>query len=224
MRALFTWLVFLLALATAAGAESLRLERLQGGTHRLSLPAELGESWREINVGRLQVRSASGQKAVDPERLPATGHLNLSLSRTGCSVVQVDVGPAATAGRSDSWQRVTRCTKIAACPEGGRAGAGAAMRQRAGALLTAKTGSRIEIRPLFNPLALEPGSDLPVRLYYQGEAVRGGVISGRGPDGVEIQATADGVGIATLTIPAAGGWTLRFGHAGAVAELIFDVP
>lgn len=220
MRAIITLLLLLWALASAAGAESLRLERLQGATYRLSLPAELGESWREINVGRLQVRTAGGQSALDDARLPASGHLNLALAEAGCSLLQADLGPATTAGRSDSWQRVTRCTKIVHCP----AGADRATRRRAGVLLTAKTGSRVEIRPLFNPLTLVPGSDLPVRLYFEGESVRGGVISGRGPDGVEVESTADGVGIATLTIPRTGGWTLRFGHAGAVAELIFDVP
>jgi hypothetical protein len=146
--------------------------------------------------------------------------MDVSVSAPGCSLLQVDLGPPSSRGFSDSWQRVTRCSKIATC----RPNADRADRHRAGALLTAKTGSRIEIRPLLNPLELVPGSDLPVRLYFEGESVKEVAVRADSPDGARVEAASDRVGIAFLRIPTSGRWTVRFAHRGAIAELIFDVP
>ena len=204
--------------AAAGAAESIRVEQLTERRLRLTLPAELGDSWREVNVGRLRMRTTARQSSLDRRRLPSSAALDVSVGTPGCSLLQVDLGPPSSRGYSDSWQRVTRCSKIATC----RSNASRADRHRAGALLTAKTGSRIEIRPLFNPLELVPGSDLPVRLYFGGESVQA-VVSGQGPDGEQVQAASDRVGIAFLRIPRPGRWTVRFAHQGAVAELIFTV-
>lgn len=206
--------------ATVAEAESIRYERLAERRIRLTLPAELGESWREVNIGRLQVRTTKKQTALDSRPLPSAAALDLSLDGPGCSLLQVDVGPAATRGEADSWQRVTRCSKIVAC----RRGAGRVERQRSAAIITGKTGSRIEIRPLLNPAVLVPGSDLPVRLYFEGESVRAVRVHGRGPEGALVEATSDNVGIAFLRIPESGRWTVSFSYRSAIAELIFDVP
>ena len=219
-RAIALLLLILPSVAHQGTAESVRIEQLSERRLRLTLPTDLGESWREVNVGRLQVRTADRQRSLDRRQLSSSATLDVSVGSPGCSLLQVDVGPPPTRGYSDSWQRVTRCSKIATC----RSNAGPADRRRAGTLLTAKTGSRIEIRPLFNPLELLPGSDLPVRLYFQGESIREAVVQADGPNGVSTQATSDRVGIAFLRIPESGLWTLRFAHRDAVAELVFDVP
>ena len=77
---------------------------------------------------------------------------------------------------------------------------------------------------MLNPVALVPGTTLPVRLYFEGSAAGLGVITAIGPGGAEVQATADHVGIAFLTLPTSGSWRLSFHHAGLTAELIFHVP
>jgi hypothetical protein len=217
-RAIALLLLILPSVAPPGAAESVRVEQLSEHRLRLTLPAELGSAWSEVNIGRLRVRTANRQSALDRRRLSSSAALDVSVDARGCSLLQIDVGPPASRGYSDSWQRVTRCSKIATCGSS----ADRADRRRAGALLTAKTGSRIEIRPLFNPLELVPGSDLPVRLYFGGESVQT-VVTGVGPDGAHVQADSDRVGIAFLRIPRSGRWTLRFAHQGAVAELIFDV-
>ena len=213
-------LVLVLLAATPGMAESVRFERLSERGLRLTLPEELGGSWRAVNVGRLQVRSDQGLASLARRALPEGTVLDLTLTAPGCSLFEVNLGPPSEAGRSDSWQRVTRCSKILAC----RREAGDDARRRAGVLVMGKTGSRIEIRPLFNPLLLLPGSDLPVRLYFEGESVPAGTVRALGPDDAELRASSDRVGIANLTIPSAGRWTLRFDHGDAEAELIFDVP
>jgi hypothetical protein len=151
---------------------------------RLELDAGLGDSWREVNVGRVVVRSGGDQRRVPASALPAGRVLELSAPAGECSLVLADLGPAAERGRPDSWSRVTRAAKIVTCPDVSTSGALEALqaRARAAGLLTAKTGSRIEIRPLANPATVRPGSDLPVRLYFEGDAAAGARVSATGPD------------------------------------------
>jgi Domain of unknown function (DUF4198) len=209
--------LLLLGAAGAAPGEELRFERVAGRSYRLTLPGELGSSWRALNVGRLQVRTAGGSGSLDQPDLPAARDLELTLGTPGCSLLVVDVGPQpATGDPSPAWQRVTHCWKVVVCDgEGGG---------DSGVVLTAKTGSRIEIRPLFNPARLLAGADLPVRLYFDGEAVEGGEVEALGPGAVRTTARGDRFGIAVLRISRSGRWRLVFPHQGATAELIFDVP
>ncbi|HEX6198768.1 MAG TPA: DUF4198 domain-containing protein [Thermoanaerobaculia bacterium] len=205
---------------------------------RLELDARLGDSWREVNVGRVVVRSGSGQRRVPAGSLPVGRVLELAAPAGECSLVLADLGPASERGLPDSWSRVTRAAKIVSCPAAGSPGAFAA-RVAAAGLLTAKTGSRIEIRPLVNPATVRPGSDLPVRLYVEGDAVTGARVTAVGPGGLRRDAFSDGAGIAVLRIPAAGLWTLELhrrsaplvvtagsgGPAGpAMATFTFEVP
>jgi hypothetical protein len=205
---------------------------------RVELDAGLGDSWREVNVGRVVVRSGGDQRRVPASALPAGRVLELYAPAGECSLVLADLGPAAERGRPDSWSRVTRAAKIVTCPDASTSEAFRA-RVRATGLLTAKTGSRIEIRPLANPATVRPGSDLPVRLYFEGAAAAGARVTAAGPDGLRRDAFADAAGIAVLRIPAAGLWTLELhrrsaplaphsgdsGPAGpSVATLTFEVP
>jgi hypothetical protein len=232
----------LLAVASTA-APTVAPTAVQSGTGepsvvRLELDAGLGDSWREVNVGRVVVRSGSGQRRVPAGSLPAGRVLELTAPAGQCSLVLADLGPASERGLPDSWSRVTRAAQVVSCPAAGSPGAFGA-RVAAAGLLTAKTGSRIEIRPLVNPATVRPGSDLPVRLYFEGDAAAGVRVSAVGPDGLRRDAFSDAAGIAVLRIPAAGRWTLELhrrsaplapaagsrGPAGpAMATFTFEVP
>lgn len=109
-------------------------------------------------------------------------------------------------------------------------GAGAA------SIATSKTGQAVEIRPLMDPTALIPGSDLAVRVYSRlGEATGGLVLATNATTGETVRAVADDSGIAILRIGGAGRWRLEFhavaAHPGAgdaryalhTATLTFDV-
>ena len=109
--------------------------------------------------------------------------------------------------------------------------------------ITAKTGQKIEILPLVDPLRLRRGDDLPVRVYYEGVKVKGGRVTasvyrnGLGGPGVEINAArpTDAHGTTWLPVTHTGTWVVRFIHrvrdgsntdadpARYVAELIFAV-
>ena len=223
MRLPIGLLVFLLSLAApAAGAGSLKITRLASGAVQLRPPGELGRSWQEVAVGRLVLRTPAGSSSRLSPTLPKTSRLAVEGPARGCGLLQVDLGPAAVRGRSDAWWRMTRCSKVVVCRATGRPARDRAAREEIGPVLTAKTGSRIEIRPLFNPLVVPAGGDLPVRAYFEGRAVAAARVVGRGPGGVEVEARSDRVGIANLTLPAAGAWTLSFEHRSATAELSFE--
>jgi hypothetical protein len=216
-----------MAFAWAAWAEpsrgaEMRLQRIERHGYRLTLPEAVAGSWREANIARLQVRIPRGAGRLDHGLLPAGRELDFAVDAPGCSMVQVDVGPASARGASDAWQRVTHCTKFVLCADTGDPAVDLRARRAAGQLLTAKSGSRIEIRPLFNPAALIAGAAFPVRLYAGGRAVAGGGVEAIGAEGGRVSAVADAHGIAVLTIPQPGAWRLRFSHQGRVAELVFD--
>lgn len=206
----------------APGAE-LRLERLTRQGYRLTLPRELGPSWQGVHVARLLVRIPGGAGSLARPPLPATSELEFEVTSPGCSLVQVDLGPSAAAAAPDAWQQVTHCSKVVVCADTGDGATDRRARLAAGEMLTAKSGSRIEIRPLFNPAVLVPGSALPVRLYSQGRAISGGVIEAFDAAGARQAATADRQGIAVLTLQHSGAWRLQFTHDGREAELAFDV-
>jgi hypothetical protein len=208
--------------SSAAGAE-LRLERVARQSYRLTLPRELGPSWQGVHVARLLVRIPGGAGTLDHEPLPVSRELEFEVASPGCSLVEVDLGPAEAATASDAWQRVTHCSKVVVCADTGDTATDRRARLAAGEMLTAKSGSRIEIRPLFNPAVLVPGSALPVRLYSLGRAVAGGVVEAVDGAGERVAATADRQGIAVLNLPHSGAWRLHFAHGGREAELAFDV-
>jgi len=209
-------------MAGGASAGRFELTRSGGDVVRVRLPPELGASWREVTSVRLGVRTTDGSGSLARRPLPPSAELELELVSPGCSLVEADLAPAAAAAKARPL--ATHCAKVLLCRSSGDPERDRAARRDAAALVTAKTGSRIEIRPLFNPLQLAPGADLPVRLYFGGAAVAGATVTAHGPGGALVTAASDGVGIANLTIPDRGAWNLEFAHRGARAELIFDVP
>jgi Domain of unknown function (DUF4198) len=216
-------LLFVAAWARPVPGAELRLERVAHQGYRLTLPRELGPSWQAVNVARLLVRIPGGAGSLAGSPLPSTRELEFDVTSPGCSLVQVDLGPAGAATAPDAWQRVTHCSKIVVCADTGDQESDRRARLAAGEMLTAKSGSRIEIRPLFNPAVLVPGSALPVRLYSLGRAISGGVVEALDAAGARLAATADRQGIAVVTLAHSGAWRLHFTHGGREAELAFDV-
>ena len=237
------FLLTLLALPTLA-AEGVSLQKLNSGGKdvlRLTLAPEVGTSWQDVHVGRVVVRSPQGQRQLESSVLRKSAHLDLVQEEPGCVMVQVDVGPPEAKGFADSWRRINRCSKLFVCQPTDEPKADIASRYGSSAMMTSKSGSRIEIRPLLSPMLLRPGNSFPVRLYFDGGAAQDAIVQAIGPDEQVVQARSDSVGIATLEIPSAGEWTVRFQQNAAsvvpakarkpgkdpgqefIAELIFDV-
>lgn len=76
---------------------------------------------------------------------------------------------------------------------------------------TAKTGQAAEIRPLMDPTALDPGSDLPFRLYAGGSPVAGARVLGTPPSGEPVLSNrTDSAGIGSIRVSRSGRWRLEF--------------
>jgi len=229
-RAISTW-ILLVSLASPALAgvavEVAKIEHRDGETLRLTLNAEMGESWREVNVGRVVIRSTGRQERLAADAFQASRHLDLELADSGCSLVLVDLGPASAKGHSDSWRRITRSTKILSCPAGGNPYAALRERARAGAMAMAKVGGTIEIRPFVNPALMRAGSDLPVRIYVENAPQAGVEVLALGPQGRRLSAVTDAVGVANFTLPDSGHWVIRYtvlrDGTPLIAELEFDL-
>ena len=187
--------------------------------------AAAGLGWRQINVGRAVLRSERGQHRLRTELFSSASELDVSLPAEGCALLTLDVGPPAARGHPDSWRRVTQCSKVIRCT--GRAASTLEARRGSGALLTAKTGSRVELRPLVNPTLARPGSDLPVIVYAEGLPQQAAPVVAHGPDETVIRATTDRVGAAVIRLTHAGLWRLVYQHGTGrstrTAELIFAV-
>ena len=95
-----------------ASAESIRYQRIADRQLRVSLPEEFGGSWRELNIGRLQIKTTKKQSTIREQDLPAAATLEVTFDEAGCSLLMVDIGPSSSRGAADSWQRVTRCSKF----------------------------------------------------------------------------------------------------------------
>lgn len=221
------------AWCAAAGAQSLtpttpptvRAERTGGAspTLDLALDERLATSWRQIRVERLAVRTAGRQVRIT--RRPESRTLTLTTPAGRCALVLADVSTATDDGRGG-----LRATKIVTCPDAGDPGARTA-RIRAGGVLSAKTGARIELQPLLNPATVRPGKDLAVRAYLDGAVGAGRRITATrtGVDGPErtLDAWTDAHGITSFTLPRSGRWTIRFrphdGRDAPEAALVFDV-
>ncbi|MHC4065141.1 MAG: DUF4198 domain-containing protein [Planctomycetota bacterium] len=212
----------------------------------LNLPTDPGRAlatWDTANVAQLFVRSAGEQKSYLPlGPAPGQRHVSLEVERAGPALLCIGVGPPEERGHSDSWQRVTHCTKIVLNVQPRDPAATAGSTSNPG--ITAKTGQKVEILPLVDPTRLRQGDDLPVRVYYEGVKVKGALITATvhqgdlAGAGVTINAArqTDAHGTTWLPVTHAGTWVVRFSHqvegrsdAPAdsrqyVAELIFEVP
>ena len=218
------------ALTSSALADSVELSRpgIDRSQVRLSLEASLAPSWKDVNIGRLVVQTPGRQRRLDLAPLSKSRHLEADLAeaRTECVLLIAELGPADTKGYSGSWQRITRVSKLMVCPPGRDPDALAA-RRRAGAALTAKSGSRIEVRPLFNPATVRVGRDLAVALYQGGEPQSDAKVIAQGPGGRLLRGRTDTAGVAVIRIPASGTWTVSYsvdrGDASHRASFSFDV-
>lgn len=89
---------------------------------------------------------------------------------------------------------------------------------RHSAVATSKTGQRAELRALFDPTMLRPGSDLAIRVYVNGSSVAGaGVRATHLASGARQDVVADPHGIAVVHIGQRGVWRLEF-HAARTPE------
>ncbi len=215
-------ILVLAALASASlaaqGPRPALASALEDGLLAVELAPELGESWAEARVGRLVLRSAAEQRSLR-ELLPAEGRRFEAPAGDGCGVVLATFGPDA--------QGVTRTSRLVVCPDGLSGDASLRARLDVGGHAGAKAGGPIEIRPLTNPALLRPGRDLVVRLYLQDRPSAGVLVAAEGEDGGRVEGRSDGSGIASLTLPAPGAWTLRYRDTrdgtAFVAELAFEV-
>ncbi len=214
-------------------------------TLELRLPARAGRpapTWDTANVAQFFVRSAGEQTSHLPvEVAPGQQRMQFSLETPGPALLCIGLGPPEARGRSDSWQRVTHCTKIVFTvrPK-------APLRPMAATAnpgITAKAGQKVEILPLADPTRLRIGDDLPVRVYYEGVKVEAAIVTaavyrtGFGGPSTRVNAArpTDAHGTTWLPIKHAGIWVVRFvhevqdeaqSHADAqqyVAELVFEV-
>ncbi len=174
----------------------------------------LGDSWDDVHTARLLVRTAGHQQRLQVEDASEGGAVAWRTNADSCALLVADLGPKSDRARPDGWRRLTHASKQLLCPGEPIASdalpAWLTMRRRAGALTTAKTGSRVEIRPLFNLATLRAGRDLAVRIYRDGEAHAGATVHAEGPGGQKRTAQADGAGIAILRIASAGAWRIRY--------------
>ncbi len=233
-KVLLSWILLLAFGAMAGhaqeGVELFQLKRQGHDVLRLSLPAELGDSWQAVNVGQITLKTPGAQRRVDPETATqalSSRHFELRPPAESCYVLLLELGPPAAKGRVDAWQRITRASKIVECPAAAPANQ-LLLRQRMTETATAKVGSKVEIRPLANPLLIRPGSDLPVRIYWQGIAQKDALVEATGPSGELLHSRTDAVGITSFHLTASGRWALRYLHPqapdpAAMAELVFTV-
>jgi hypothetical protein len=87
------------------------------------------------------------------------------------------------------------------------------MEPSASQMATAKSGQRAQVRVVMDPTALRAGSDVPVRVYAEGRAVAGGLVTATNVTTGEAQTvTCDSSGIGLVHIGAVGSWRVEFHH------------
>jgi len=210
----------------------------------LNLPRAAGRdvTWENANVAQFFVRAAGKQDSLLPLRVaPGAKQATLNIEQPGPALLCIGVGPPDARGHSDSWQRTTHCAKLVlnVQPPSGES-AESVMRNPG---ITAKTGQKIEILPLMDPTRLALGSDLGIRVYYEGVKITGARLTatimqkGLGKDGEQVEAArpTDSEGTTYFRVAKAGIWTIRFVHevedennptaepVRYTAELVFEV-
>ena len=203
------------------------LELAAGERLTLTLGAEITGTWAALDVRRVVVRSAGTQRSIVRSRLPDSRELVLQVGDRGCTLVVVDIGVAGRGVAEAADLQLTRSTKTIACRIGATLQEGLDARLRSASSLTAKTGGFIEVQPLNNPSLVRSGSDLAVRLYFQGTPQPGEPVVAVGPGGARLTTVTDAIGAASFRISWPGMWVIRFTKTVAagehVGELIFEV-
>jgi hypothetical protein len=202
---------------TVRQGETLRLnieERTPAAALAAPWPAEL--SW-------FFVRLAGTQENRTAEVPPRERPQELTPALPGVAMIGVDLPPRESKWTPDefaSFARVTGCDDAPPATDAKvliLASATTLVRVNDAAGVTAddttattKSGQKVEIRPLMDPTTLAAGSDLPVRVYVQGEAVRDAIVlATHTPSGATVRARADTKGIAHLRIDQPGAWRIE---------------
>ncbi|MCA9277742.1 MAG: hypothetical protein H6815_03040 [Phycisphaeraceae bacterium] len=202
--------------------------------------------WPEHEIGWLFVRGAGRQlnrhevPAVQPNGVQAVVPLPIQVEPGGLSKVGLDLDPRIEVVSRDALQEfvVSRALhvhpeQIDELPEQIRLlrieSLSALVREPADAQIqpspvaTQKAGQIVEIRPIFDPTVFGSGSDLLVRTYVAGDALKSEPVMIVPPvdaafagAGVRVFSSCtlptDDKGIATLTLDRPGRWTLELAH------------
>jgi len=173
------------------------------------------------------IRLAGTQENRDASNTPAAtrdGTLSLTLPLAGVALMGLDLAPqtsqwtldvlhafALSTGHADLCptaaatveHRISAATLVRVTTDSGEA--------RPDATATSKSGLAAEIRPLMDPTTLGVGSDLPLRLYVDGEAVADArITASHAATATTRSASTDARGIASIRIDHPGPWTLEF--------------
>lgn len=208
-------------LATAAQPEtflnigdgSLRVTAGQPVPFDLRLPT--GEGWGDANIAQLRVRTVGEQSTIPVEPLAGEPRrLVHTFTESGWALVMLEAGPAADKGHGDSWQRAPYSLKAVVRVDG--ADGTAPVASSGGVFkdpgLMGKVGMKIEVLPMMLPPMLRPGSDLPLRVYWEGASVPDAPVTAYSPTGAELVQTTDKSGITHFRIDEPGRWLIRFRH------------
>jgi hypothetical protein len=174
-----------------------------------SLPG-LPLSWTDLDPERFVARSGGEQWVLDP-----TG--DVPFAAAGGALVGLSA--KASAGLAPAWLHLKTVIAVR--------GADGALPPPAAAV-TARFGFTLEITPLMDPSALEPGGDLPLRVQFDGPGLAGAeVLAGHDSEPVRPRAVTGEAGEAVLRIDRAGRWLVCVRHAAGgqahLASLLFEV-
>jgi photosystem II stability/assembly factor-like uncharacterized protein len=211
---------------SAYGAPPERILSLDGDvlTVRAGQPVALelhgpdGLTWRSAAVTQLKVRTVGWQHAIDPVPAAGADGPTHTFDKPGWALLVLEAGPPAGERRYNAKLVVRVQT-----PDGIDAGLSADPG------LMGKVGMKVEVLPLMPIPVLSAGSDLPVRVYWEGSAEAGATVTAFTADGAHTTSgTSDAKGIVNLNLPAAGRWIVRYTkqHEGVeyIGELVFDLP
>jgi len=162
------------------------------------------------------------------------GAVDVKIEHPGVTLVGVDQRPVVLNLTGDEWRAFLRANvaetsnAAARLPEGSHPvrvrhvvstktlirAARADGQVNSSPIATGKSGQAVEIRPLFDPTAIRPGSDLPMRLYVDGDKCVGA--QGRAThvaSGHAVTFVTDREGSAFFRVTEPGLWRVEFHQA-----------
>jgi hypothetical protein len=213
-----------------------------------------GGAWRAEDVRWMLVRVAGTQHNFDAPPLDESARPIATLELAGVGLIGIDLQPREVEVQAASLRRfleergtreqgaevapdrpTVRVRRVESFTTLVRCGAPGAAAGRSEA--TGRTVQEAEIRPLMDPAALRPPTDLPLKLYLGGSPASGArLIATHVPSGAARECRADGSGACVLTLDAPGQWRLEFHSLTRAAEgeepalvlrsasLTFEVP
>lgn len=175
--------------ADAPGGDSVSVMAPNGGAEVAGL--DLAAAVSSVDAGGFadfRAKFVAARKAADPAAAP-------SVAPTGGRVGTVRVR------RYESLNTIVRVNADGQEP-------------RPSQIVTAKTGQKASIRPVMDPTGLRAGSDVPFRVYTDGRAVGGGILTAtNAATGRTQTVTGDSAGICQIHIDSTGLWRLQFHQA-----------